>query len=38
MSNIVNDDAAIRITVFRKDIYGAPPRLRNLFPNGYVEM
>src|SRR5699024_5657288 len=34
MSNIANDDAAIGITVFTKDIYGASPRVHNFFPNG----
>jgi hypothetical protein len=38
MSNIVNDDAAVGITVFRKDIQGASPRLHNFFPNGYSEV
>jgi peptide/nickel transport system substrate-binding protein len=37
-SNIVNDDAAIGITVFLKDIYGAGPRVHNVFPNGYSEV
>ncbi|HVL25797.1 MAG TPA: ABC transporter substrate-binding protein [Thermomicrobiales bacterium] len=35
MSNIANDDAAVGITVFLKDIYGASPRVHNYFPNGY---
>jgi peptide/nickel transport system substrate-binding protein len=35
MSNIVNDDAAVGITVFLKDLYAASPRVRNFFPNGY---
>jgi peptide/nickel transport system substrate-binding protein len=35
MSNIVNDDMAAGITVFRKSIYGAAPRVHNFFPNGY---
>jgi peptide/nickel transport system substrate-binding protein len=35
MSNIANDDAAVGITVFLKDIYGASPRVHNFFPNGY---
>jgi peptide/nickel transport system substrate-binding protein len=35
MSNIVNDDAAVGITVFRKSIMGASPRVKNFFPNGY---
>lgn len=34
-SNIVNDEMAVGITVFLKDIYGASPRVRNFFPNGY---
>jgi peptide/nickel transport system substrate-binding protein len=38
MSNIVNDDAAVGITVFRKSIYGGSPRLHNFFPNGYSEV
>lgn len=35
MSNIVNDDMAAGITVFRKSIMGGAPRLHNFFPNGY---
>lgn len=35
MSNIVNDDAAIGISVFRQDILGGAARLHNFFPNGY---
>ncbi len=35
MSNIVNDDAAIGINVFRQNIMGASPRVHNFFPNGY---
>lgn len=35
MSNIVNDDMAAGITVFRKSIMGASPRVHNFFPNGY---
>ena len=35
MSNIANDDAAVGITVFLKDIYGASARVHNFFPNGY---
>ncbi len=35
MSNIVNDDAAIGITVFRQNIMGASPVVHNFFPNGY---
>ena len=38
MSNIANDDAAVGITVFLKDIYGAGARLRNVFPNAYSEV
>ena len=34
-SNILNDDAAIGITVFRQNIIGANPRVHNFFPNGY---
>jgi peptide/nickel transport system substrate-binding protein len=34
-SNIANDDAAIGITVFLKDVFGASPRVHNVFPNGY---
>ena len=35
MTNIVNDDMAAGITVFRKSIMGASPRVHNFFPNGY---
>jgi peptide/nickel transport system substrate-binding protein len=35
MSNIANDDVAVGITVFLKDITGASPRVHNFFPNGY---
>jgi peptide/nickel transport system substrate-binding protein len=35
MSNIANDDAAVGITVFLKNVYGAGPRLHNVFPNAY---
>lgn len=35
MSNIVNDDAAIGINVFRQNIMGASPVVHNFFPNGY---
>jgi peptide/nickel transport system substrate-binding protein len=38
MSNIANDDAAVGITVFLKDIFGASPRVHNFFPNGYSEV
>ncbi len=34
-SNIVNDEAAVGIMVFRKDIVGSSPRVHNFFPNGY---
>jgi len=34
-SNIVNDEMAAGIIVFRKSIYGASPRVHNFFPNGY---
>jgi peptide/nickel transport system substrate-binding protein len=34
-SNIVNDEAAAGILVFRKDIMGSNPRVRNFIPNGY---
>lgn len=34
-SNIVNNDAAVGITVFTKDILGSAPRVRNFYPNGY---
>lgn len=34
-SNIVNDDAALGILVFRKSIYGAGPNVHNFFPTGY---
>lgn len=34
-SNIVNDEAAVGIMVFRKSIIGFSPRLHNFFPNGY---
>lgn len=33
--NILNDDAAIGINVFRQNIMGASPRVHNFFPNGY---
>lgn len=38
MSNIANDDAAVGITVFLKDIFGAGERLHNVFPNAYSEV
>jgi peptide/nickel transport system substrate-binding protein len=34
-SNIVNDEMAAGINVFRKSIYGGAPRVHNFFPNGY---
>lgn len=34
-SNIVNDEAAVGIMVFRKSIVGSTPRLHNFYPNGY---
>lgn len=34
-SNILNDDAAIGIVVFRQSIMGASPLVHNFFPNGY---
>lgn len=34
-SNIVNDEAAAGILVFRKSIMGSNPRVHNFFPNGY---
>lgn len=34
-SNIVNDEAAAGIIVFRRDIMGSSPRLHNFRPNGY---
>ncbi|MBA2467852.1 MAG: hypothetical protein H0V37_00430 [Chloroflexia bacterium] len=34
-SNIVNDEAATGITVFRQNIYTSSPRLHNYTPNGY---
>lgn len=34
-SNILNDDAAAGILVFRQNIYGAGPNLHNFFPVGY---
>jgi peptide/nickel transport system substrate-binding protein len=34
-SNIVNDEMAAGINVFRKQIEGASPRVHNFFPNGY---
>jgi peptide/nickel transport system substrate-binding protein len=37
-SNIVNDEMAAGIIVFRKDIYGASPRVHNFMPNGYSEI
>jgi len=37
-TNIVTDDAAAGITVFRKNIDGASPRAHNVFPNGFGEV
>jgi peptide/nickel transport system substrate-binding protein len=34
-SNIINDDAAVGILFFIKDITGSTPRLHNFQPNGY---
>jgi ABC-type transport system substrate-binding protein len=34
-SNIVNDEVAAGIIVFRKSIVGSSPRLHNFIPNGY---
>jgi peptide/nickel transport system substrate-binding protein len=34
-SNIVNDEMAAGINVFRKSIVGGSPRVHNFFPNGY---
>ena len=34
-SNIVNNDAAVGINVFSRDIFGSSPRLHNFIPNGY---
>ncbi len=34
-SNIVNDEAAAGILVFRQSIMGSNPRVHNFFPNGY---
>lgn len=34
-SNIINDDAAVGITVFRQSIMAAGPQVHNFFPNGY---
>lgn len=34
-TNIVNDDAAVGVVVFRKSIAGASPRVHNFFPNGF---
>ena len=35
MSNIVNDDVAVGINVFRQNIMAASPVVHNFFPNGY---
>lgn len=37
-SNIVNDDAAAGILVFRKSIFGNRTTLHNFIPNGYYEV
>jgi peptide/nickel transport system substrate-binding protein len=37
-ANIVNDEMAAGINVFRKAIYGASPRVHNFLPNGYGEV
>lgn len=34
-SNILNDDAAVGINVFRQNLYGGAARLHNFFPVGY---
>lgn len=34
-SNILNDDAAIGITVFRQNVTAASPRVHNFYTNGY---
>jgi ABC-type transport system substrate-binding protein len=35
-SNIVNDEAATGIIVFRQSIVANQPRLQNFLPNGYT--
>ena len=37
-SNIVNNDAAVGITVFSKNIMGANPRVHTFLPNGYSDV
>jgi oligopeptide transport system substrate-binding protein len=37
-SNIVNDEAAVGVMVFRNDIVAAGPNVHNYFPNGYGEL
>lgn len=34
-TNIANDDMAAGVFFFSKALYGAPPRVRNYFPQGY---
>ena len=34
-SNIVNDEAAVGVMVFRKEVTASGPRVRNFYPNGY---
>jgi len=34
-TNIVNDDVAAGVTVFRKSVYGNGPRVHNFVPNGF---
>lgn len=34
-TNIVNDEVAAGVIVFRKDIIGSSPRVHNYFPNGF---
>jgi len=38
MANIVNDDAAVGATVFRKSVVGGAPRVHNFFPTGISEI
>jgi len=37
-SNILNDEMAAGVIVFRKDVYASTPRLHNYTPNGYGEV
>ncbi len=37
-SNIVNDDAAVGVMVFRKEVTASGPRVHNYYPNGYSTM